>query len=160
MIYRLLEMLSMQEKYDNKVFEVHPGKFDLEKARIALIDELGEVTHELKGNWCWWKFTQPPVDQDKVLEELADVWHFVLMIQYHNAPYIDKFFNKAVFEKIHNDATSTELHKIISRLISTDTLSVYFALMLTYKLGFTFDEIYEAYKSKHKVNYERLGNGY
>ena len=27
-------------------------------------------------------------------------------------------------------------------------------------LGFTWDEIYKAYKAKNQVNYERLANGY
>ena len=49
-----------------------------EKLELAIIDELGELTHELKGDWCWWKKTQKPVDRKRVLEELVDVYHFVM----------------------------------------------------------------------------------
>ena len=28
------------------------------------------------------------------------------------------------------------------------------------KLGFEFDDVYEAYKKKNAINYERLKNGY
>ncbi len=37
----------------------------------------------MKSRWCWWKKTQAPEDRDEVLEELADVWHFALMIILH-----------------------------------------------------------------------------
>jgi dimeric dUTPase (all-alpha-NTP-PPase superfamily) len=47
----------------------------------TILDEVGELTHELKANWCWWKKTQPPVDEKKVLGELVDIWHFVLSWQ-------------------------------------------------------------------------------
>ena len=43
---------------------------------MAILDEIGELTHELKANWCWWKKTQAPVDNEKVLGELVDIWHF------------------------------------------------------------------------------------
>ena len=33
-------------------------------------------------------------------------------------------------------------------------------LLITEKLGFTIDDIYECYQKKNKVNFERLKNGY
>jgi dimeric dUTPase (all-alpha-NTP-PPase superfamily) len=38
--------------------------------------------------------------------------------------------------------------------------SLYYLIFLTEKLGFTFDEIYDAYIEKNKVNYERMKEGY
>lgn len=40
---------------------------DEEKLNLAILDEIGELTHELKANWCWWKKSQAPVDNEKVL---------------------------------------------------------------------------------------------
>jgi dimeric dUTPase (all-alpha-NTP-PPase superfamily) len=46
-----------------------------------LFDELGELMHAQKSDWCWWKFTQEPTDKAKVFEEYADVLHFALMYE-------------------------------------------------------------------------------
>lgn len=76
------EMLDMQEKLDEAIMKGY-GLFyiDEEKLSFAILDEVGELTHELKANWCWWKKTQAPVDDNKVLGELVDIWHFVLSWQ-------------------------------------------------------------------------------
>lgn len=81
------EMLQMQAKLDKAIMEEYGlEELDEENLRMAILDEVGELTHELKGNWCWWKKTQAPVDKEKVLGELVDVWHFVL--SYTNNIYI------------------------------------------------------------------------
>lgn len=47
----------------------------------ALLDELGELTHELKPLWVWW--AKPgmgsEVNPERVLAEAADVLHFLLL---------------------------------------------------------------------------------
>lgn len=76
------EMLKMQKKLDEAIMEEYGlEELDEEKLNLAILDEIGELTHELKANWCWWKKTQAPVDKEKVLGELVDVWHFVLSWQ-------------------------------------------------------------------------------
>jgi dimeric dUTPase (all-alpha-NTP-PPase superfamily) len=45
----------------------------IQKAALALIVELGEVLEEAR--YKWWK-TNPPMDPDKLHEELVDVLHF------------------------------------------------------------------------------------
>ena len=78
------EMLQMQAKLDESIMnEYGLNEIDEENLRMAILDEVGELTHELKWNWCWWKKTQAPVDDKKVLGELVDVWHFVLSYQNH-----------------------------------------------------------------------------
>lgn len=60
------EMLQMQAKLDEAIMKEYGLTcIDEEKLRFAIIDEVGELTHELKGNWCWWKKTQAPVDRKK-----------------------------------------------------------------------------------------------
>ena len=66
------EMLQMQKKLDEAIMEEYGlTEIDEENLRMAILDETGELTHELKGNWCWWKKTQAPVDKQKVLGELV-----------------------------------------------------------------------------------------
>ena len=35
---------------------------------MASFDELGEVNHEMKAEWCYWKKSQEPVNRDKLKE--------------------------------------------------------------------------------------------
>ena len=97
MIEKLKEMLEMQRVLDANIYETHGVEYDEEKTYMALFDELGELNHELKPTWCWWKKTVKPLDREKVLEELVDVWHFALSIFYHkdweiNESYFDMKF--------------------------------------------------------------------
>ena len=60
------EMLQMQKKLDEAIMKEYGlTEINEENLRMAILDEVGELTHELKGNWCWWKKTQAPVDTDK-----------------------------------------------------------------------------------------------
>ena len=83
--YELIkDMLKRQKKLDESIMSAYGlTEIDEENLRMAILDEVGELTHELKGNWCWWKKTQPKVDKGKVLGELVDIWHFVLSYQNH-----------------------------------------------------------------------------
>ena len=76
------KMLKKQAKLDNAIMEEY-GLTEINKDNLmmAILDEVGELTHELKGDWCWWKKTQPLVDEEKVLGELVDIWHFALCQQ-------------------------------------------------------------------------------
>lgn len=78
------EMLHKQAELDKSIISAYGlKKITDDKLAFAILDEVGELTHELKGDWCWWKKTQAPVDDKKVLGELIDVWHFVLSWQNH-----------------------------------------------------------------------------
>lgn len=72
---KIIEMLKMQEALDNSFLQyMGNDKLDVEKVRMALFDELGEVNHEMKAKRCYWKKSQKPVDRDKLKEEISDVW--------------------------------------------------------------------------------------
>ena len=56
-------MLQMQAKLDKAIMDEYGlDEIDEEKPNMAILDEVGELTHELKANWCWWKKSQAPVD--------------------------------------------------------------------------------------------------
>lgn len=76
------DMLERQKAYDAEVFKKHNVDY-VSKAQLesALFDELGELMHAQKSDWCWWKFTQEPKDEAKVFEEYIDVVHFALMYE-------------------------------------------------------------------------------
>ena len=155
MLEKLNEMLEMQKALDRAILsEFSDVKFDMNRWKTAILDELGELTHELKGRWCWWKKTQKPVDDKKVLEELVDVWHFVLSFyynQYRGRKY-DSSYERIIREK---DVTYTEL---IATLLCVPSLEI--MVVLTEHLGFTVDQVYDAYIEKNQENYKRLERGY
>ena len=157
MLDQLKELLEMQRMLDENIVKKHNAEITIEKLRIAMLDEIGELTHELKGDWCWWKTTQAPVNREKVLEELVDVWHFALSIANHTDHKLNENISKYDYKDYVKNDKYTE---IVSHLITREDLIVFTVMCLTYKLGFEFDDVYEAYKKKNAVNYERLRNGY
>lgn len=161
------EMLQMQAKLDEAIMKEYGLTcIDEEKLRFAIIDEVGELTHELKGNWCWWKKTQPLVDKEKVLEELVDVWHFVLCEQnicnfgemtlgsyLQEKEIVDTFLERLKSKRVFLPLFLTEL--VRRYCYSIETL-----IAITEYLGFTVEQVYEAYCGKNKINYQRLKEGY
>ncbi len=161
------EMLHKQAELDKSIMSAYGlTEIDEEKLRFATLDEVGELTHELKGEWCWWKKTQAPVDDKKVLGELVDVWHFVLSYQNH--------FNSGE-EMLCSYLNEKEMSGTLLERLRIKTLSLPFALshLVYYKcsiitvlvaiteyLGFTIEQVYDAYCGKNKINYQRLKEGY
>ena len=161
------KMLKKQAKLDKAIMEEYGlEELDEEKLNLAILDEVGELTHELKANWCWWKKTQAPVDDNKVLGELVDIWHFVLSHQNH-------FINGE--KGIENTCMVKRNSKNILNLMRNHEfgLTVAFSDLVSWKwnklerltaiseyLGFTVEQVYEAYCGKNKINYQRLEKGY
>lgn len=157
---KVLEILKMQEALDNSFMKyMDNDKLDIEKVRMALFDELGEVNHEMKAEWCYWKKSQKPVNRDKLKEELSDVWHFALTLHRLKNGFT---FKNGVLNGIKwvDECTSWfGIIEIINRIDYVDNV-IYYVILLTEKLGFTFDEMYQAYIDKNKVNYQRIKEGY
>ena len=74
----LIEILNSDNSKTNILEEYGNEKYTWDNLLHALFDELGELNHELKAKWCWWKKTQEPVDREKLLEEYVDCIHFGL----------------------------------------------------------------------------------
>ena len=154
----LRDMNNRQKRLDIAMYGSNNATYNQDNTYLALLDEIGELNHELKAEWCWWKKTQAPVNREKVLGELADVAHFCLNIYYHeyymidekienNASFKAKTFDTIYFYKKLIDAYYD--HRILENLLG-----------LTFKLGFTLEELYEAYKAKNEINYQRIASNY
>lgn len=161
------EMLEMQDKLDEAIMKEYGlDEIDEEKLCFAILDEVGELTHELKGNWCWWKKTQPPVDKEKVLEELVDVWHFVLSWQNHFNHGEEGIKNTCMVKRNTKNTLSLMrnnkfgLTVAFSDLVSWKWNKLERLTAITEFLCFTIEDVYKAYCDKNKVNYQRLKEGY
>ena len=161
------EMLQMQAKLDKAIMDEYGLKrLDEENLRMAILDEVGELTHELKGNWCWWKKTQAPVDNDKVLRELVDIWHFVLSYQNHfnfgeeaRLSYLnEEELSNGMLKRLRTKKSN--LSKVLTRLVIFESSIIPVLIAITEYLGFTTERVYEAYCEKNKINYQRLEEGY
>lgn len=159
---QLKVMFTLQKALNENILkEFGEDSMTEEKLELAIIDELGELTHELKGNWCWWKKTQPPVNRQRVLEELVDVYHFVMTWELMRSPCgVRSILSSCNFHiEMFGRGVSGRLSDFIGD-ITFYTIKLVPLLELTEKLGFSFDEVYQEYLNKNKINYERLKNGY
>ena len=161
------EMLQMQAKLDEAIMKEYGlNEINEENLRMAILYEVGELTHELKGNWCWWKKTQPKVDDEKVLGELVDVWHFVLSYQNHFNDGENGLLNALIFEGNSDNILNllmTNKYKLSETLTDLATLNIHKMerlIAISEYLGFTVEQVYKAYCDKNKVNYQRLKEGY
>ncbi len=161
------EMLQMQAKLDEAIMkEYELFAIDEAKLSFAILDEVGELTHELKGNWCWWKKTQPPVDMGKVLGELVDIWHFVLSWQNNfNGGEEGLLTDDVLMKNVDDNRWAIETHDmgIIVKLADLSCFRLWKVeplIAITEYLDFTIEDVYQAYCNKNKVNYQRLKEGY
>ena len=156
--YYIKNMLDMQRRLDDKVEKVHDCIIGIQNLEMALLDEIGELTHELKYTWCWWKKTQVPVNKENVLEELIDVLHFALSYenQYGLSTHVT-YKEQIQFEKKHISVYGLAL--VLADLIERGDGLVERTIAIGESLGFTIEEMFEEYKKKNKVNYQRLKEG-
>ncbi len=161
------EMLQMQAKLDEAIMkEYELKKINERNLTFAILDEVGELTHELKGDWCWWKKSQAPVDEEKVLGELVDIWHFVLSHQNHFGSGEEEL--RAEEQLIENAKRyfreiKTFLKGIIYLLADLTCITegkLERLIAITEYLGFSVEDVYKDYCNKNKVNYQRLESGY
>lgn len=157
-------MLRMQDDF-NKATMKKKGIESLSNSQIylALVDEIGELNHELKQLWCWWKDSEIPYERSRVLEELGDVWHFAMtryleaIKDYDITPYV----MAAVTCYIPREINLACIKESFNDIIAYDQITCMRGIInLSESLGFTFEEIYLEYLRKNKITWERLKNGY
>ena len=157
------DILERQKAYDEEVFKKHNVDY-VSKSQLesALFDELRELMHAQKADWCWWKFTQEEKDEAKVFEEYIDVVHFALMyeIKFGSGCYQDEDI-KWNYNKLKTDLGFGQAYAfscVISLTRDDNVLAYVIALGL--HLGYSIEEIYNEYIRKNEINKERLAKGY
>ena len=165
---RMIEtMLKKQDELNSAIMkEFGLTTISKEQIDLATLDEIGEFTHELKGDWCWWKKSQAPVDEEKVLGELVDIWHFVLSYQNHFDSGEEEL--RAEEQMIDHARTyfceikvfKTGIIYLLADVTSINSNKLERLIAITEYLGFRIEDVYKAYCNKNKVNYQRLESGY
>lgn len=138
----------------------------LDKTTLALLVKVGELANATRCFKHW--STKGAESKERLLEELADIWHFYLSI---GNQMITKCTDKPL---VLTGYTLTQLfiktYEKTSRLTEIESSSLfvrntYVSLgMLIYNigrlLGFTDEEVEQAYMKKHEENYRRQAEGY
>ncbi len=165
MLEQLKELLEMQRELDNAILKEHGNVYDrniAEKNKIALLVELGEMMNELPTYFKHWKFTAEN-NREKALVEYVDALKFELsLFNYYKetVEYMNEYDNYGKLIKSTLKLSEVLLTCIICLSESEVKLSLEWLFNIGNYLGFTWEEIYKAYKAKNAVNYERLKNGY
>lgn len=159
---KLIEMLKLQKSLDERIVE--QGDYPYDEMKIGLMVELGELMNEMPTVFKHWKKTAVD-DKDKALVEAVDCVHFWLSLWL----YMDgKRVSERKYARLAQELSSlfesskaTYKNLSVQRTVANTFSSPMSNLpSLIYALGFTFDEIYEGYLAKNKVNHERQDKNY
>ncbi|OCA92300.1 dUTP diphosphatase [Pseudobacillus wudalianchiensis] len=160
----LLKLFRMQRALDEYIETEHGlQEADLfDKKVLALLVEIGELANETRC-FKFWSLKQPS-ERKVILEEFVDGVHFILSLG-----LTCSLEQEAVITEAEAASSVTEQFLRVYKAVhvfkqekSTDTyqqlLQNYF--LLGRLLGFSAEEVEEAYVAKNEVNYERQQQGY
>ena len=163
---KIEELFSMQNELNMRIVKEHnlDNSSLFEQRRLAFLVELGELANETRCFKYWSK--RPASEKEVILEEYVDGLHFVLSIgldlgfkeveitnEVDLGEKMDKIDINTLFLTLYQSGSKSLLIEEFQSFLDT-------FLGLGVKLGFSFEEIEEAYLSKNRVNHERQDTGY
>jgi dimeric dUTPase (all-alpha-NTP-PPase superfamily) len=181
----LKELFELQAKLDERIYKEHPvqeGEDRLAKKILALQVELGELANEWRGFKYWSKDQEPRTEvpvkyysggpteiENWLLEEYVDCLHFFLSIGNDLWISQDTDFNKSnprdvmtLFALINRYVAELwwEVHDNTDGVLAKYYFGFQHYLRLGEMLGFTWDQVEQAYLAKNKINHQRQESGY
>lgn len=170
------KLFSMQKELGKVGLFNYQGEDRFEKLILALLVELGECANCWRG-FKFWSTNQEPktkelrnaamMEEDKeyynpLLEEFVDGLHFVLELGIylgHEKPVVVRYQEKSITKQF------LKLNAFINELAIEKNFIDYSGLMSLYltlgnMLGFTQEQIEQAYCEKHAINIQRQASGY
>lgn len=159
----LQKLFQMQNTLDKRIQAEHNlcGIPLLQKKILSLQVELGELANETRCFKFW--STKDPSSKDVILEEYVDCLHFILSIglekNFENIMLNSKNITSELSEQFLN------LYVNISDFIICSSIDNYFNIFQNFlclgkSLGFSNEDIQNAYLYKNNINHERQDNGY
>lgn len=183
-------LFDIQAKLDERIVQEHrlQGQDLLDKKILALQVELGELANEQRS-WKFWSHDQKPRGQDDyleyrpvdqggnhwvnknpLLEEYVDCLHFILSIGLelgitdvevtcdYTEDTVTGTFNRT-FETI-GDLRHCFENQLASEVDIVYGVAFQLLVGLGSQLGFTWEQIEQAYLQKNEINHARQENGY
>ncbi len=160
---KLEKLFEIQKALDDKILMEHQlQKQDLVPPKLlALQVELGELANETRCFKYWSK--KKPSEKKVILEEYVDCLHFILSLG------LDGNFTLASTD-FHDSGEGlvqrfqrvfTEINGLLANLEEGQYIALWESFMaLGEGLGFSLEEIEEAYLLKNKINHQRQAEGY
>lgn len=175
----LAKLFETQKILRDRINYNEPDRFN--KLVLALLVELGECANEWRGFKFWSKDQAPRTRKARgpymdledaefynpLLEEYVDGLHFVLELGLEFEVINKIFFSHNIKTHTYNDVTvqfiwltntATEIYQY--RDVEKYEMLVYEYLALGEMLGFTWEQIEQAYFEKNKINHHRQEVGY
>lgn len=159
----------------------YQGDDSFEKLVLALLVEIGECANEWRGFKFWSKDQEPRVKvpatawgepyKNPLLEEYVDCLHFILELgleiqvdEETHFPYLHER-NFGIYTETETTEQFNNLFKSVSDFLIEKDLEFYeemflYLIGLSKHLGFTWEEVEQAYYEKNKVNHQRQEEGY
>lgn len=159
----ILAHYEIQKLLMANIEEKHPenGEDRSAKRMLALIVEMAEAANDSR---CFKFWMEKPISKPTLLEEVVDVYHFILEHGIIHGFYVEE--NYTLFHEVE-DPTLHFLSLIESAIQffkkpREEEYRVMFAafLGLVHILGFSEDDLDTAYRAKNQENLRRLENGY
>lgn len=161
---KITEIVEMQKVLDNRIFDKFGLKAidTLDDRKLALVVELAELANEVRCFKFW--SVKKRSEQEIILEEYVDCLHFVISI----GITLDVDFSTLSFDcETQLSSITNQFLKVMSltNTLSVDNKEVFYELykelmVLAYNLGFSDNEIMDAYKKKNELNHTRQTNNY
>lgn len=160
---QLKELFEIQRSLNERIIQEHgldPSTLRNKKF-LALLTELGELANETRCFKYW--STKPPSPKEVILEEYVDCFHFILTIGLDNG-------YTAVMPEASEDGSDLtsqfiNLFLAVNELVSFSSENSYQILLADFyslgkSLGFTYNEVVEAYLEKNHINHQRQDERY
>jgi dimeric dUTPase (all-alpha-NTP-PPase superfamily) len=167
----LQKLFELQRKLDEHIEQQHPrqeGEDRLAKKILALQVELGELANELPEVFKYW--SNKKNNYEKALKEYVDGLHFILSIGLE-IRFVNKSMNcfygrdlvKAFNTTFYLVSKFCEFYIRYGKGCGLSDMYeevLWYFLGLGKALGFTWEQIEEAYMKKNAVNHQRQESGY
>jgi|SRR5690606_24316062 len=164
----LEKLFKIQRKLVDHIEENHPrqdGEDRLAKKILALQVELGELANELPEVFKFW--SNKKNNYEKALKEYVDVLHFVLDIglEVGADDFLKSYDDWSYMAEKNVVKIFSKLFKINWWILDDNSWNEYFDgfeyfMTLGRELGFTWEQIENAYLKKNKINHTRQTTGY
>ncbi|WP_332649944.1 dUTP diphosphatase [Lysinibacillus sp. 54212] len=156
------ELFTMQRELDAFIQETQNIQHDVfQEKGLALLVELSELANETRCFKFW--STKGPSERDVILEEFVDSVHFILSLGLMRGFSLDAW--PEVKEARELTPLFIETTNAVLEFIGAPAEASYSNVwskygLLAHNLGFSVDEIIQAYIEKNEKNYERQRSGY
>ncbi|MDV6378089.1 dUTP diphosphatase [Sporosarcina sp. GW1-11] len=160
---KLDQLFSMQKALDAYIQKNHKATETFDERGLALLVELAELANETRCFKFW--STKGPSAKDVILEEYVDSIHFLLSLGIEKD--FDGLENWPTSNALEADLTQLFLQtgQAIYKFLDELSFESYTNIWMHYGalakiLGFTEEQIIQAYIDKNEENYARQRSGY